>query len=258
MLYQRNPNCECSKYQDIKTMTFEEITQASTMKNKAYWKEGIIYDKEKSWECSCHKIYRKTELYDKLANTWDLPKYDWLLNHPYQGQNNSTYNKLLMLPDQINKLQIKDVVTFVYGSEGNQKTTSIAKLIHKLVMQDLSVQYVDFSEMVSQIEKDTFENNNTDYLIIDNCFEQSITNFKKPYTIFYNLILKRKNPVILISNYSREVILSSDSEPWKNAELLSKLFNRIDKYKTSLHFTDNVEKNTMMSELLNGKDLFSI
>lgn len=260
MQYKRNPKCECSAFKDIFDFSFEDLRDASTFQNTSYWKDGFIYDKGKSWECSCHYIYRKTEMYNLLAKAafGELPGFEWLSKHPYVG-NNESYAKLLALPDQVNKTQIEDIVALILGFEGTQKTTSIAKLIHKLILQDKTVQYVDFSTVIAQIDKDAFEYTNPDYFIVDNCFDVSVVNFKRPYAILYNLILKRKQPTILVANYfSREDIVSNNNEAWKNVDMLKRIFTQVDKYNTELRFEDVIEKSTLLAEFNNSKDFFSL
>ncbi len=83
-------------------------------------------------------------------------------------------------------------------------------------------------------------------------------NYKSPYIALYNLILKRKKPTVLITEYSKEQLFSETElkqKPFYDTSLLNKLFSRIDKYNSILYFPDNLDKQQILK---NGKvDLWS-
>lgn len=239
--YKRNPNCECSQYKDIDTLSSKERYII-----KEYWMRGFIYKDNSSKECSCHKRYRLTGRYNRLAKRNGLLNYDTLKDYKYLGDNNS-YEKLKKIPDIVEKNKLKNVLIFVNGPENCQKTTSISKIIYNLIVEEKSVNYIDFINLIdSFINKDENLNKtlDTDWLVIDNCFEGETINFKTSYNSFYNIILKRQQPIILASNLTKEDLLSSKGQqlPSYNEDMLNRMFNKIEKYNTNITFTENIDK----------------
>ena len=81
-----------------------------------------------------------------------------------------------------------------------------------------------------------------DWLIVEDCFEGETINFRTAYTSFYNMILKRKMPTIISTSKTREELFENKQSPSYNYDMLSKIFSKVDKYKTSIIFNDHVDK----------------
>lgn len=238
--YVRSPKCECAKYLDKDTLDFK-----TRMNLKEYWMRGYIYNGDEAVECSCHKVYRLTGRYNRLAKAVGLPEQEELSKLKYLGESD-VFEKLKKLPQTVMDHKLKDLLILVTGKDGCQKTTSLAKLVYRLTIRDQFVKYVNFSDLIESFTDKT-ENDQelltADWLIIDNCFEGETINFKTIYNQFYNLLLKRKKPTIIATSFSREDLLSRKDLPSYNAEMLNKLFVKLDKYNgTTLEFTDNVDK----------------
>lgn len=242
--YKRILSCECSKYKDISDIPINE-----RLKTTEYWMRGFIYTQNTSRECSCHKLYRLSERYNRLATKLGLPVYEELLKFSYLG-NGDSYEKLKNLPDVIDKNKLKNILVFVNGPKNCQKTTSAAKLMYNLIIEDKSVNYVDFVTLIDKfLEKDeTFlKELDTDYLIIDNCFSGEVVNYKNTYNSFYNLILKRQKTTIIISGLSKEDLYRNQTLPSYNKDMLDSMFSKIERYNTNLEFTDNTDRILAMS-----------
>lgn len=241
--YKRNPQCECAKYRNREEMSLQERLASST-----FWQTGIIYENGTARECKCHKTFRLLGRYDRIAKTVGLPSYKELQNLKYLGEGDS-YQKLKALPKIIANKKLKDVLCYVYGNNNCQKTTSLAKVLVEIIENEMTVTYINFSELIEKLASNSTGNSenlaeliNSDWLIIDDCFEGETINFKTVYNQFFNLILKRKSPTILATVYSRDALLKAKNIPSFIPEMLEKLFNKIDKYNTEIEFTNNVDK----------------
>lgn len=237
--YNRNPKCECSKYPDIESVPISE--RASTT---VFWMKGIIVENNVSHECECHRRWRLSEKYNTLAASFGLPSYFDLSKLKYLGTGDS-YKKLKALPDIIKNNNLQNVLTFVSGEDGCQKTTSLAKLTYNLVTEGYAVIYVNFAELIEKIvAKDPVldEIANVDYLIIDDCFVGETINFKTAYTAFYNLLLKRTKPTIISTKFSKDNLLTNKASVSYNYDMLKKVFAKVDKFKTYITFKDHVDK----------------
>lgn len=249
--YKRNPNCECSQYKDIDSVSLKE-----KLNLKEYWMRGYIYTQTGSKECKCHKIFRLVGRYNRLAEKSGLPLYEELSTLNYLGTTDS-YKKLKLIPSLIETHNLKDVLTFVSGPNNCQKTTSLSKLMYNLIIEEKTVEYYTFSDLIeSFVTKDKQIENLLDieYLIIDDCFEGETINFKNTYNSFYNLLLKRRNPTIICSNLSREQIFNEKSLPSYNLDMLNKIFSKVDKYKTEIIFNEDINKQL----ILKGKETVDI
>lgn len=239
-VYERNPNCECSTYKDFNTLSIEERVS----RNTKYWKEGFIYENDSSQECNCHKVFRLGGRYDRFANQKGLPSYSELSKLPYLGQGNA-YNKLKEIPEIVMKNNIKDLLVYVHGGDGCQKTTSLSKLLYSLILKEQSVDYMSFSEIIEKYmnnDETLQEFCSADWIVIDDCFEGETVNFKNTYNQFYNFILKRKKPVILATVLSKEEVLNNTNKPYFNSDMLKKVFRKVDKYNSYIEFKDNIDK----------------
>lgn len=246
--YVRNPNCECSKFPDLDTVT--DLKERMSL--KAYWHKGYIQENYESRECNCHKIYRLGGRYDRIADAAGLPSYEELSNLKYLGSGDS-YAKLKSLPAIVSEHFIKDLLVFVTGPLGCQKTTSLAKLMYTLIVQGETVEYVNFANLIEAYvaKSDMLEIvADADWLIVDDCFVGETVNFKTAYTQFYNFLLKRRKPTIVATELSREQLLENKNLPSYNPEMLTKVFAKIDKNKSTLEFLDNVDK-----ELIGTKNI---
>lgn len=250
--YKRNPNCECSKYKDIDSIS----SLKEKLSLKEYWMRGYIYTAQGSKECKCHKTFRLVGRYNRLAEKSGLPLYEELSKLNYLGTSDS-YKKLKLIPSLIETHNLKDVLAFISGPNNCQKTTSLAKLMYNLIIEEKTVEYYTFPDLIeSFVTKDKQVENLLDieYLIIDDCFEGETINFKNTYNSFYNLLLKRRNPTIICSNFSREQIFNEKSLPSYNLDMLNKIFSKIDKYKTEILFNEDINKQLV----LNGKETIDI
>lgn len=252
--YVRNSHCECKDYIDI-----DQMDVKSRVSSNKYWQNGYICENGRSYECTCHKKFRLKGRYERLAEEFNLPSYEELKQQEFIGDN-TEFLKLKKLPKLVEDKQLRNVVCFVHGAEQHQKTTSAAKVIFSLVTDGRSVNYINFIDLIEKLNnKEPIEA--LDWLIIDDCFADSTTSFKTPYNAFYNMILKRSKPTILISDFEREDILSRKDRPYYNLNLMTKLFNKIDQYNTDLPFTQSVnnEENQLLSQGKNGKiDIWSL
>ena len=132
-MYVRNPQCECKDYPDIDSIPF--IERKSYQK---FWRVGYIYTNGASRECECHRKYRLTSRYDVIAKDKDLPSISELKEKKYIGDGKS-YSRLKTLPDTLKENpSFKNIVVFMTGPAGNQKTTSAAKLDNDWVDFDTS------------------------------------------------------------------------------------------------------------------------
>ena len=94
-----------------------------------FWRVGYIYTNGASRECECHRKYRLTSRYDVIAKDKDLPSISELKEKKYIGDGKS-YSRLKTLPDTLKENpSFKNIVVFMTGPAGNQKTTSAAKLM---------------------------------------------------------------------------------------------------------------------------------
>lgn len=239
--YKRSLNCECSQYKDIDTIALKERYNL-----KDYWMRGFIYSNNSSRECNCHKRYRLSGRYNRLAEKCGLLSYEILRNYKYTG-NSNVYEKLKVIPNIVEEKNLKNVLVFVNGPENCQKTTSVSKIIYNLITEDKSVSYIDFIDLINNFvnqDKDLSKVLDTNWLVIDNCFEGETINFKTVYNSFYNLLLKRQQPIILISSLKKEDLFSSKGQqlPSYNEDMLKKVFNKIEKFNTNLVFEENIDK----------------
>lgn len=252
--YLRNSACECRNYADRSTMNL-----ADRLKVKTYWQDGIIYENDTARECKCHKVFRLGGRFDRIANNANLPTYSELQDLNYIG-NSDNYNKLRALPRIIKEKELKDILVYVHGANGCQKTTSIAKVMYDIVLDNQSVYYTTYQDLIEAINcndatvlKDV---KNSDWLIVENCFTGETVNFKTVYNTFYNLILHRSKPTILSSELTKDEVLEAKSKAFYQQDQLSRIFYKVDKYCTDLAFNDNVYK----LQLTNGKaiDIWSL
>lgn len=240
--YIRCSTCECANYKDLDSLSFQDRIGL-----KKYWLRGYIYDDElsSSKECNCHKRYRLTGRYDRFAKNVELPSFQDLQELKYLGKDDC-YTKLKSLPNLVKNKQLRDVLIFINGPANSQKTTSLAKLIHQLIVQDCTINYLHYSNLIENLTNnytEDFINNlkEVQWLIIDDCFQVDTINYKNIYSKFYNLLLYRKNPTIISSRYSKEKLLSSTDKVFYNKELLENVFEKIDKKNGMLQFTDVVD-----------------
>lgn len=249
--YKRSLNCECSQYKDIDTISLSERYNL-----KDYWMRGFIYSNSSSKECDCHKRYRLTGRYNRLAEKCGLLSYEILKSYKYIG-NSNVYEKLRVLPNIIEEKKLKNVLVFINGPENCQKTTSVSKIIYNLITEDKSVSYIDFVDLTNKFvnkDEDLTKTLDTDWLVIDNCFEGETVNFKTVYNSFYNLLLKRQQPIILISSLKKEDLFNSKGQqlPSYNEDMLKKVFNKIERFNTNLVFEENIDK---LLTIGNGKQI---
>lgn len=244
MKYVRNPECECKEYTDIDSVDFSKRKEL-----QKFWQKGFIYEmgNSSSKECTCHKTYRLSNRYDVVAKKKGLLTYEELSKLNYIGSGDS-YLKLKTLPKILKTHPSfkKDLIVFMTGVDGCQKTTSASKLMYNLTAEGEAVEYELFTDMVQKfvdMNYSPLEYILPDWLIIDDCFEGETINFKTVYNAFYNMILKRKGPTILISNKSEQWLFNEGkSLPSYNEDLLKKIFNKVHKLKTVIEFNDNVDK----------------
>jgi len=238
--YVRSPKCECANYSDKDLLDFK-----SRMELKDYWMRGYIYRDNDAVECTCHKAYRLTGRYNRLAKAAGLPDQEELSKLKYLGESD-VFEKLKKLPQTVTDHNLKDVLILVTGKDGCQKTTSLAKLTYRLTIRDQFAKYINFTDLIEGFTEKTIDYQdlmNADWLIVDNCFEGETINFKTIYNQFYNLILKRKKPTVLATSLSRDDLQNRKDLPSYSPEMLTKLFIKLDKYSgTTLEFTDNVDK----------------
>lgn len=254
MEYQRNPKCECAKYKDLDTLSFAERKNI-----KEYWLRGFIYADSNSAECSCHKIFRLTGRYNRLAEKIGLPIFEELSKMKYVGEKDS-FKKLKSLPDIIRNNNLKDVLVYVFGPHNCQKTTSLAKLAHQIVVNDYSISFLDFNSLIERYtskDESLKKDLDVDWLIIDNCFEGETVNFKTVYNSFYNLLLNRKKPTVICSPLSMEELLVAKDLPSYNKEAIQKIISKVNKYKTVLPFTDDIAKLSIIKDNKNV-DIWSL
>lgn len=256
MKYERSPHCECAQYSDIDKVSFEK---RKTLKQ--YWQKGYIYSSGQTKECTCHKKYRLGSRYDILSLQFGLPDYAELSKMKYLGEGDA-WKKLSAIPKIMNKHSLRDIIVWGTGAEGNQKTTSAAKLIYELVTSDKTVEYVLFPDLVNKMLSFEFDQTpylTTDYLIIDDVFEGETVNFKNTYNAFYNLLLKRRKPTILLSTWNKESLFSEKGKqlPSYNFDMLNKIFNRVKN--NVIAFNDNVFKLKELEQVGDGPvDLWSL
>ena len=255
MEYFRNPNCECANYIDINSVDFSKRKDI-----KEFWMGGYIYKNGGSRECDCHKQFRRIQLYDMAARRFDLPLFEELKEMKYTGDQ-SVWEKYKKIPTLAEEKKLKDLIVYVYGPFGNQKTTSTAKVIKNLILREKTTEYIEFPELIEKLNNKNEDLSNliyADWLFIDDFLMNGTINFKSPYISLYNLILKRKKPTVLITEYSKEQLYSESElkqKPFYDTSLLNKLFSRIDKYNSILYFPDNLDKQQILK---NGKvDLWS-
>lgn len=233
--YIRNPNCECKDFIDINTIPFEQRKDI-----RKFFKNGICYNEDKCFECSCHKMYRGISKYELLAKQKELPNYEQLKSYKYEGDNTN----FLKLKNAINNIykypEYTDTIFYIYGKSGNQKTTSVLKIIVNTLKEDKTVDYEDFNSLIKQMLDLKYEDNNlkdVDLLVVDNCFIGDTINFKSTYNNFFNLCIKRKKPTILITNKSLDKL--SESSLY-DKEILDILIEKVKNRNTSLEFNDNI------------------
>ena len=247
MEYIRASNCDCKDYVDISTLPYKERNL------EKFWMKGFMYDGNSSKECECHKRYRLSTRFDCIANAMQLPTSEELDNLSYKGES-SCFEKLMTAPEMIESKNLKNVIIYVQGPYGNQKTTSVLKLMLHLIRKGKTVQYVDFtslSKSLLDLEFNTTELKNADYLIIDDCFEGEVINFQNTFNAVFDIILKRRNPTILVSSKPLEEINFKHYD----MSLLNNIQSRIKRHNTILKFTDNID-NLLLKE--NGPvDLWS-
>ena len=237
--YIRDKNCECAQFQNRDEMSIED-----RLTTKNYWMRGVIYKNDIAHECNCHKKWRLSNIYNSVAVQFGLPSYEELKDLKYMGTDDS-YKKLKTIPEIIEKNSLKDVLVAIYGRPGCQKTTSLAKLTYNLILNGQEVYYTTFANLIEMFSKqdeklETFIN--TDWLLIDDCFEGITVNFKSTYNAFYNLILRRKKPTVLSVDFDLDSIKLMKDKPFYNDILLTKMFTKIDKYHTRILFKENVSK----------------
>ena len=250
MEYIRSPHCECAQYSDIDSVSFEKRKSL-----KFYWQKGYIYTQGKTTECSCHKRFRLGSRYDILSLQFGLPSYQDLSQLKYMGPGDA-YKKLKAVPAIVDKHPIRDLIVYCTGIEGNQKTTSAAKVIYDIVTSNKTVEYILFPDLINKMLSFEFDQTpylTTDFLFIDDVFEGETVNFKNTYNAFYNLLLKRRKPTILISSWNQEMLFSDKGKqlPSFNPDMLNKIFNRINNkaHKSVIEFNDNVEKLRVMEQI---------
>ena len=148
------------------------------------------------------------------------------------------------------------MIVYCTGIEGNQKTTSAAKVIYDIVTSNKTVEYILFPDLINKMLSFEFDQTpylTTDFLFIDDVFEGETVNFKNTYNAFYNLLLKRRKPTILISSWNQEMLFSDKGKqlPSFNPDMLNKIFNRINNkaHKSVIEFNDNVEKLRVMEQV---------
>lgn len=237
--YLRNPECECAQFKDINEVEFSKRKEI-----KDFWMKGYIYKNGYSKECECHKRYRLTSRYNILAEQFGLSDYETLSKLKYLGTGDS-YKKLKIIPSIVEEKNLKNLLVFMDGPLNCQKTTSVSKLIYNLITSGKTVQYKLYGDLISEMTKMDYDSSDLlsmDWLFIDDCFEGETINFKNVYNVFYNLLLKRKKPTVIITSLSKEEILNKKDKPFYNGEMLNKLFNKVDKYKAYIKFNDNVDK----------------
>ena len=244
-MYNRNPQCECKDYPDIDKIPFNERKTYSK-----FWRVGYIYDQGTSRECECHKRYRLSSRYEVIAKSKGLPSLSELRENKYVGEGKS-YECLKTLPNTMKaNPSLKDIIVFMNGPSGNQKTTSAAKLMYNIIVNGQTVEYVNYVDLLQKFLDNEYKPTEyyvADYLIIDDCFDGETINFKTVYNSFYNLILKRHKPTILISDKDKDRIYDS-SKPYFNKDMLDKVFKRIENCNGSLLFEDNVSKLAALKE----------
>lgn len=231
--------CNCQNFRDIEDFPPLERAKANT-----YWKKGYCVENGKSYECNCHRVWRLSERYSMLAENLGLPKYEELSKLKYLGEGDS-YKKLKSLPSIIAKNDLSGVLTFVSGADGCQKTTSLAKLMYNLITNSQSVGYINFAELIERIvakDSSVDELADMDWLIVDDCFEGETVNFRTAYTAFYNMILKRKKPTVVATSKTKMDLLSNQSAPSYNRDMLNRLFSKVERYNTYIAFADHVDK----------------
>lgn len=237
--YRRNPACECANYTDRATMNLQD-----RLNKKSFWQDGYIHENDTSRECNCHKIFRLGGRYDRIAEKSGLPSYEELTKLTYLGTSDA-YSKLKSLPGTVRTHNLQDVLVYVNGRAGNQKTTSLAKLAYSIVLDGMTVSYISYVDLIEAFlnkSENLSEILSTDWLLIDDCFEGETINFKSVYNQFYNAILKRRKPTVLATSYSRENLMKAKGITSYVPDMLEKMFTKVDKYRSEIEFTDNVDK----------------
>ena len=244
MEYIRNPECECAEYKDKDALSFSE-----RLNLKQYWMRGFIYDGTDSRECKCHRVFRLKGRYNRIALEAGLPSHEKLRELKYLGKSN-VYEKLKNLPSKIDENNLEDILVFVTGKAGCQKTTSLAKLVFQTVLRDETVKYMTFAEFtnncLSKADEVLDATLNVDWLFIDDCFTGGTVNFKTVYNQFYNLLLRRKKPTVIASDLSKSEILERKDAPFFIPDMLEKVFAKVIKYNAILFFTEEVDKNLIL------------
>lgn len=252
--YKRIPGCECSSFVDLNTVDAEH--RIDTTK---YWLNGNIYENGRARECTCHKKWRLAGRYDSLAKQYNLPTHDELVEMKFLGDN-SNFQKLKSLPKIVKEHRLTNVLGFIHGPAGCQKTTSIAKLLYGLVLDGYTVGYTTYSDLVDKLvaKEDISELVSADWLIIDDTFEGGTITVKTSYNLFYNLILKRAKPTILCTDLSEAEIRGSTNMPFYNQTMLNKLFTKVQKYKVDLLFDQDVGKLQLTNGTSGTIDIWSL
>lgn len=239
MEYERDPKCECRGYVDVDTLPYDKRII------EKFWMRGFIYDGSKSKECNCHKRYRLTQRYNCIAKNLDLPSAEELDELNYLGEGDS-YNKLSSLPDIIERNNFKDVIIYCSGAFGNQKTTSALKVMLDLIRKGKWVVYADYTKLTKQLldlDSDTKEYRNADYLIIDGFCEGEVINFQTTFNELFDIILKRRKPTILISSKKLDEIKFTHYD----MSLLDGIKLRCHKYNSYVEFNDHAA-NVLLKE----------
>ncbi len=252
--YERDLNCECSKFKDREKMSISD-----RMSCNSFWMRGRIHENGISRECSCHKNWRLTRLYNIISNQFNLPNSKELQDLQYYGQDDS-FKKLQVLPSIISEKKLQDVLVIIYGNPGCQKTTSLAQLTQQLILKEYSVQYITFPDLIDLFSDKTDsrlkEISTTDWLLIDDCFSNITVNFRSNYNAFYNLILSRRKPTVLSADFDIDQLPKMTSSPFYNETAIQKVFSRVDIYKTKILFKENVSKMKVVG--INGDKVIDI
>lgn len=237
-MYIRNPKCICNKYKDINDIPLNERINCTS-----YWRKGYIFENGKSYECPCHTFFRLKERYDMLSTKWNLPNSDGLKNLKYIGDSKNSFDKLMKIDELIDNKKLKGMLFLITGTFNNQKTTSIAHFIFKIITRGKTSEYISFNDIIKKIQdqEDISIYKNVDYLIIDDCFQGEIINFKSLYNTLYNIILRQKENIILVSNLNEKEIMDRKDKPFYT-ELIPIILDKINKYNTRIEFNDNLEK----------------
>lgn len=237
MKYIRDPNCECSKFRELNEIPFTERVSITE-----YCKDGYMYSNGKVKECTCHKAYRGISKYEIMAKQNSLPTFEQLGQFKYKGDSDC-YNKLKVLPSKlIDHPQYSNTIIYVAGPEGNQKTTSCAKVLCNVLKTGKVVMYIDFNALAKRmldLDYDDQDLRDVDLLIVDNCFSGETINFKSTYNAIFDIVLKRHNPTILIASKKLEDIIKEPNH--YDPEVLGSMQNRIMARGSAIYFPDNID-----------------